>query len=66
MKFLVSVLGLLFVFEAIPYVLFPEAMRRWLGKLSQMPAGALRSTGLFSLGLGLLLCWLAQRTGLIP
>jgi len=66
MKFIVSVLGLLFVFEAIPYVLFPEAMRRWLARLSLMPAGGLRASGLFALILGLFLCWLGQRSGLVP
>ena len=66
MKLLVTVLGLVFVLEAIPYVLFPEAMQRWLARIGQMDAGALRVTGLFALGLGLLLCYLTQRTGLIP
>jgi len=31
-----------------------------------MSAGALRATGLFALGVGLLLCYLTQRTGLFP
>lgn len=66
MKLLVTVLGLVFVLEAIPYVLFPEGMQRWLARIGQMPAGALRVTGLFALGLGLLLCYLTQRTGLFP
>ncbi|MBU1404011.1 MAG: DUF2065 domain-containing protein [Proteobacteria bacterium] len=66
MKLLVTVLGLLFVLEAIPYVLFPEAMQRWLARIGQMDAGALRATGLFVLGVGLLLCYITQRTELIP
>ena len=66
MKLFVTVLGLFFVLEAIPYVLFTEAMQRWLARIGQMPAGALRATGLFALGVGLLLCYLTQRTGFIP
>ncbi len=66
MKLLVTVLGLVFILEAIPYVLFPEAMQRWLARIGQMEAGALRATGLFALGFGLLLCYLTQRTGLFP
>ena len=66
MKLLVTVLGLIFILEAIPYVLFPEAMQRWLARIGQMPAGVLRATGLVALGVGLLLCYLTQRTGLIP
>ncbi|HCC55625.1 MAG TPA: DUF2065 domain-containing protein [Desulfobulbaceae bacterium] len=64
MKLLVTVLGLIFVLEAIPYVLFPEAMQRWLGRIGQMPVGTVRATGLFALGVGLLLCYFTQRTGL--
>ncbi|MBU2539291.1 MAG: DUF2065 domain-containing protein [Proteobacteria bacterium] len=66
MKLFVTLLGLVFVLEAIPYVLFPEAMQRWLARLSQMEAGSLRATGLLALGLGLLLCYFAQRTGIFP
>lgn len=66
MKLLVTVLGLIFILEAIPYVLFPEAMQRWLARIGQMKIGTLRATGLFVLGLGLLLCYLTQRTGLFP
>jgi uncharacterized protein len=66
MKFFVTVLGLVFILEAIPYVLFPEAMQRWLARIGRMEAGTLRATGLFALGVGLLLCYLTQRTGLFP
>ncbi|HEX9714993.1 MAG TPA: DUF2065 domain-containing protein [Desulfurivibrionaceae bacterium] len=66
MKLLVTVLGLIFILEAIPYVLFPEAMQRWLARIGQMKAGTLRTMGLFVLVLGLLLCYLTQRTGLFP
>ncbi len=66
MKFFVTALGLLFVLEAIPYVLFPEAMRRWLAQLGTMAPGVLRAAGLLALGVGLLLCYLTQRTGLFP
>ena len=66
MKLFVTLLGLIFVLEAIPYVLFPEAMQRWLAQISKVPPGALRATGLFALGMGLLLCYITQRTDLIP
>jgi hypothetical protein len=66
MKFFITVLGLVFILEAIPYVLFPETMQRWLAQLSRVPPGVLRGTGLAALGIGLLLCYLTQRTGLVP
>ncbi|MGV1098438.1 DUF2065 domain-containing protein [Thiovibrio sp. JS02] len=66
MKLFLTVLGLVFILEAIPYVLFPEAMQRWLAQLSRMEPGVLRGAGLLALGIGLLLCYLTQRTGFIP
>jgi uncharacterized protein YjeT (DUF2065 family) len=41
-------------------------MQRWLARIGQMKAGTLRTMGLFVLVLGLLLCYLTQRTGLFP
>jgi len=64
MKLFVTALGLLFILEAIPYVLFPEAMRKWLAQLSELQPGALRIAGLFALAVGLMLCYLTQRTGI--
>ena len=66
MKLFITVLGLVFVLEAIPYVLFPEGMQRWLAQMIELPPAALRVMGLFALGLGVLLCYLTQRTDLIP
>lgn len=66
MKFFVTALGLVFILEAIPYLLFPEAMQRWLAQLSLVPPAVLRGGALAALGIGLLLCYLTQRTDLIP
>ena len=66
MKLFVTALGLVFILEAVPYVLFPETMQRWLAQLSRVPPGVLRGTGLVALAIGLALCYLTQRTGLIP
>lgn len=66
MKLFVTVLGLVFVLEGIPYILFPETMQRWLKQITQLPPGTLRVTGFFALGLGLLLCYITQRTDLLP
>ena len=66
MKLMLTVLGLVFVLEAIPYVLFPEAMQRWMARVTSMSPDVLRTTGLVALAVGLLLCYLTQRTALIP
>lgn len=65
MKLFITVLGLVFVLEAIPYVLFPEAMQRWLAQMTQMPPTTLRLMGLLALAVGVLLCYITQRTDLL-
>jgi uncharacterized protein YjeT (DUF2065 family) len=62
MKYLLTLIGIVFVLEGLPYLTFPEAMRKWLVQLAQMPAGHLRVIGLLAVGIGLFLCYLTQRT----
>ena len=64
MKLLLLLIGMVLILEGLPYVTFPEAMRDWLARLSQMPAGQLRLMGLVVMAVGLLLCWIVQRTDL--
>ena len=64
MKLLVTLIGLIFIFEGMPYVVFPEAMQRWMQQLAAMRPSILRGMGLAALAVGLFLCFLTQRTGL--
>lgn len=64
MKILFLLVGMVMVLEGIPYVAFPESMREWLRKISEMKAEHLRILGLFSMSAGLLVCWFVQRSGL--
>jgi uncharacterized protein YjeT (DUF2065 family) len=64
MKFLVTLIGLVLVLEGLPYVAFPEAMRKWLRQLLVLRTGQLRALGLIAMAIGLLICYLTQRTGL--
>lgn len=64
MKFLLSLIGLIFILEALPYVASPETMQKWLRQLSEMDPSVLRVTGLFFMAVGLLICYIARRTGL--
>jgi uncharacterized protein YjeT (DUF2065 family) len=61
MKLFFSLFGLILIFEGLPYVAFPEAMRRWLRILLELPPEQLRWFGLVFLVLGLGLCFLGQR-----
>lgn len=64
MKIFISLIGMVLIFESLPYIAFPDSMRHWLRQLSEMEAPILRIFGFFALGAGLLLCYLAQRTSL--
>ena len=48
-----SALGLAFILEAVPYILFPERMQQALTAAFERGPSALRRMGLFALGLGL-------------
>lgn len=65
MKLLFLLIGLIFILEGLPYAAFPEAMRKWLVKLTELPPHQLRVMGFTAMGLGLLICWIVQKTGLL-
>jgi len=65
MKLLVLLIGMVLILEGLPYVAAPDMMRDWLAKLSQLPASQLRAFGLIAIGIGLFICFVAQRTSLL-
>ncbi len=65
MNYLITLIGLVLILEALPYVAFPEAMQNWLKQLVEMNPSVLRILGLLGMGTGLLLCYITQRTNLI-
>ncbi|MCI5140278.1 MAG: DUF2065 domain-containing protein [Candidatus Electrothrix sp. ATG1] len=65
MKTLVTLIGLVLIFEGLPYVASPEAMQRWLKQLTEMHPKALRSMGIMAMTIGFLLCYIGQRSGLL-
>lgn len=64
MKYLFTLIGLVFILEGLPYLTFPEAMQRWLQQLMQMRPAQLRVIGLFAVLLGLFICFVTMRTSL--
>ena len=64
MKFLFTLIGLVFILEGLPYLTFPEAMQKWLRQLVELRPAQLRVVGLFAVGMGLLICFVTMRTGL--
>ncbi len=64
MKLFLTVIGLMMIFEGIPYFAFPEKMKAVLQQIQEMEPGTLRIMGFLAMLAGLLLCYLAQRTSL--
>ena len=58
---LVVAFGLILVIEGVLYSLFPAAMKRMLEQIQTLPVSVLRSAGLFSAVLGVLIVWLMRR-----
>lgn len=64
MKLLILVFGLVLIVEGMPYAAAPERMQEWMLRLSEAPAKTLRIIGISSMGAGLFICWIVQKTGL--
>lgn len=60
MKYFLCVLGMVFIFEGIPYFAFPEKIKAYLAKLLDMPDSTLRMLGLLAMVTGLLLVYLGR------
>ena len=66
MKLLVTLIGLILILEGLPYAAAPESMQRWLRQILEMRPEQLRRVGFIALAFGFLLCYLAQRSDLLP
>lgn len=55
MKYFLCVIGMVMIIEGLPYFAFPEKMKIWVQKISEIPESGLRRFGfvLMLLGLGL-------------
>ncbi len=63
MGYFLTVLGLLCFIEGIPYLAFPEQLKRWLEQVGQMPEKHLRALGGILMVAGLLLVYLGRHHG---
>lgn len=66
MKLLITLIGLVLVLEGLPYVAFPKAMQDWLRQLTELNPNILRGMGIISMLIGFALCYITQRTNLLP
>ncbi len=60
MKLFILLIGMVLIFEGIPYVAAPQSMQAWLKKISEMRPEQLRIMGLMAMAAGLLLCWMVK------
>lgn len=60
MSLFITALGLMMVFEGIPYFCFPARFKEWASKISQIPDGTLRIIGLVVMILGLGLVYIGK------
>jgi uncharacterized protein YjeT (DUF2065 family) len=61
MKYFLCVLGLFFVIEGLPYLTFPDKIKIYLLKLTEIPDSSLRIVGAVAVTLGLLLVYFGTR-----
>ena len=66
MKLLITLIGLVLILEGLPYVAFPKAMQDWLRQITEAEPSLLRGMGIIAMALGFLLCYITQRTDLLP
>ena len=58
MNFFLSTLGLMMVFEGIPYFCFPQKVKLFAQKLPELPDSTMRAIGFFLMMMGLLVVYL--------
>jgi len=62
MSLFLSALGLMMIFEGIPYFCFPDKVKELAQKLPGIPDGVLRSIGFILIALGLLVVYLGRNS----
>lgn len=55
---LLTAIGLVFVLEGLLYALFPQAMKRTVAMLLEMPDNKVRDVGLMAAIIGAVIIWL--------
>jgi hypothetical protein len=61
MKFFLCVIGMVMIFEGLPYFAFPQKMKHWMLQIMAMPEDTLRRFGLIMMIGGLALVYFGRR-----
>jgi uncharacterized protein len=60
MSFFITALGLMMIFEGFPYFCFPEKVKEFTQKISELENGTLRGFGFFLMIFGLIVAYLGR------
>jgi hypothetical protein len=63
MEYWLTVVGLICFLEGLPYLAFPEQIKRWLRQVVQMPPAQLRIMGGVLMVVGLFFVYVGRRHG---
>ncbi len=61
MDYFLCVIGMVFIIEGLPYLVFPEKLKIYLIKISTLPETTLRFMGIGAIALGLILLYFGRR-----
>ncbi|GAB6272275.1 MAG: DUF2065 domain-containing protein [Smithella sp.] len=61
MDYFLCVMGMVFIVEGLPYLVFPEKLKIYLIKISTLPDKTLRAIGISAILLGLVLIYFGRR-----
>ncbi|MFZ0240966.1 MAG: DUF2065 domain-containing protein [Desulfobacterales bacterium] len=61
MEYFLSVIGMVMIFEGVPYFAFPARMKRWILTIVGIPDDNLRRLGLVLMVIGLGLVYMGKR-----
>jgi uncharacterized protein YjeT (DUF2065 family) len=57
MKYFICVLGMVFILEGLPYLTYPDRLKAYLRKLTELPDTTLRFLGAAAVSIGLVLVY---------
>ncbi|MDR2861643.1 MAG: DUF2065 domain-containing protein [Syntrophobacterales bacterium] len=60
MKYFLCVIGMIMIIEGLPHFVFPDKIKNYMRKLSEVPDHILRVFGFFAVSLGLFLLFLGR------
>jgi uncharacterized protein len=61
MDYFLCVLGMVFIIEGLPYFLFPEKLKTYMLKITELSATKLRFMGIPAMIIGLILLYFGRR-----